>query len=775
MQKGSDLRLNLIPIKFSTDTFKGYEFPYIDADHLKGLRKKYRESHVFRRQGDKIQCVPISESAEALGEERTFTLGRDFLFAEHLVQSALIRFFHDKGVKFSQFIYPTSIVIEKENLMKDIVGNEEISTLLPMYPEYEIESRLLIPHKGYVTFGILVNFSVRHLIDCTAAELIGKKVDLDDRYVVVSRDDIQESLVDKKYSNRLAGKIIGIEGSTLKLADYRDQESIDSESCSLESSQKNFVHCLASLFPEDLENITNRRLSQIFKVTGAKNQYERLEKVKEWIAKSQPIPCASGLSFEISKDVYELGYGNEVGQYRRLNNPSYVLRPGGSITVTGNIDKNIDDKGPFDTEDFPKKRVRIAVVCPERYKGNVEVFIRQFKDGVPRRSNKDIPYLQGFIRKYRLLSCDFNFFKIDRGEESPQGYKEASLEALGGKQNYNLAIIVTREDYHQLNGKDNPYFVAKSTFMSQGVPVQALEIETIMDERGRPWILNNIALASYAKLGGVPWVLSSTPGMTHELIFGIGSSKVQTERLTETERFVGITTVFSGDGNYLLYNLTREVKYEDFKAALLSSLKDCMDEIKGRYGWQKGDKVRLIFHQAFKKFKGTEEVEAVKEFVNNIIDFDVEYAFVHISRSHPWKLFDTQSEGVPHWEMENGKFSKSIKGEYVPQRGYYIPLGPRAALLTLTGPYQLKTRLQGCPEPILISVHQGSTFTSHEYLANQIYKLTFMSWRSFFPSSMPVTIDYSDWIAYFMGHLRDVPGWNPDTLSTKLRECRWFL
>jgi len=50
-----------------------------------------------------------------------------------------------------------------------------------------------------------------------------------------------------------------------------------------------------------------------------------------------------------------------------------------------------------------------------------------------------------------------------------------------------------------------------------------------------------------------------------------------------------------------------------------------------------------------------------------------------------------------------------------------------------------------------------------------------MSWRSFFPASMPVTISYSDLIAKLLGELKDIPNWNPDMLITKLSESRWFL
>lgn len=764
-----DIRLNLIPLTFVGNTFKGYELPYEDYDQLRNLREEYRGNHVFRRQGDVIQCVPLHDGADSLGTEKEYNLKENFVLAERLVQEALIKFLKGRNMQFCRLFNPTSIILDKENLMQEVVESKDIASLIPMYPEYQFEGRLIVPHDKDVTFGILLNFGVCHLIDATASDLIKKNIDITDCYVV-SRDDETYPDVGEKFRKKLAGRVVAVDGQKLKLTDYRDNEEIDADSCYLESSTRNFRHCLASLSNQDIHKVQQNRSEQIFKVKGAKNQFGRLVKVKEWLENAHPISCGGGLSFNIDAEIFQPKMGSEAGEFRQLNNPSYVLRPGGSITVKGIVDKKIDENGPFDTESFPKKRVRIAVVYPERFKGNVEVFIKQFRDGVPKRPGKDIPFTQGFIRKYHLTGCEFELFPIASDGENSDGYKKACLDALGKNSSYDLAMVVIREDFHLLYGEMNPYFVSKSTFMSQGVPVQSIEIETVRDERGRPWILNNVALAIYAKLGGIPFVLTSTPGIAHELIFGIGSSNIKSRRLGESERFVGITTVFSGDGNYLLYNLTKEVLFEDYKVALLHSLKECMDEVKARYAWQKGDKVRLIFHQSFKKFRKV-EAQAVKNFVDSITDFDVEYAFVHISRSHPWKVFDKNSQGAPHWE----NYKKYAKGEYVPQRGFCVPLGPQAALMTLTGPYQLKTPLQGCPEPILISVHNESTFSSQEYLVNQIYKLTFMSWRSFFPSTIPVTVEYSDFIARLMGNLREISNWNPEVLTTKLRESRWFL
>jgi hypothetical protein len=584
MQGSSDIRLNFLPVTFHGESFKGYELPYVDDDGLRELRKRYAESHVFRRRNDVIQSIPITGSAEALGEEKVFSVRRDFLLAEYLVQNGLIRFFLDKRIQFAGLFYPTQIVLESENLMKEVVSDEYISFLFPMCPEYEIESRLLVPYKKDVVFGISISFSVRHLIEATVKDLLEKGVRITDLYVVGNRADV-DPRINPKYRRQLAGRVLSVEGSNLRLTDYRDKETISAEECFLEASLKNFRHCLVHLFPDNAKEIREKRQAQIFKIKGGKNQYERLEKFKAWLKKSEPIRCASDLSFSITGDYYKPRQGNQVGEYSFLKSPDYVLRPGGSITVRGRVDEQIDEKGPFDTESFPTKKIRIAVVFPQRFKGDVETFIRQFRDGVPPNSKKPVPYTQGFIRKYRLTSCEFEFFPIPSTSEDSKGFKEASLKALARVPGFNAAIIVIHESYHLLFGEENPYLISKSTFMSQGVPVQEVEIETVQDWRGRPWILNNLALATYAKLGGVPWVLSSTLGMTHELIFGIGSSQVQTSRLGRTERFVRITTVFNGDGNYLLYNLSKDVPFEEYQPALLQSLRECLDEIKARYAW----------------------------------------------------------------------------------------------------------------------------------------------------------------------------------------------
>jgi hypothetical protein len=116
-----------------------------------------------------------------------------------------------------------------------------------------------------------------------------------------------------------------------------------------------------------------------------------------------------------------------------------------------------------------------------------------------------------------------------------------------------------------------------------------------------------------------------------------------------------------------------------------------------------------------------------------------------------------------------------VKGQFAPQRGLFFQLSSREVLMTLTGPNDLKRPEDGLPFPVLLRLHRGSTFDDVVYLAQQLYVFANLSWRSFFPSSMPVTILYSQLIAGLLGELHRVPRWNPDTMLGRIGRTRWFL
>jgi len=71
---------------------------------------------------------------------------------------------------------------------------------------------------------------------------------------------------------------------------------------------------------------------------------------------------------------------------------------------------------------------------------------------------------------------------------------------------------------------NSPYWSAKAAFLKRDIPVQALSTEMIgLGDFEYACALANASLATYAKLGGTPWLLRARPSTDHELVFGLGA------------------------------------------------------------------------------------------------------------------------------------------------------------------------------------------------------------------------------------------------------------
>jgi hypothetical protein len=461
--------------------------------------------------------------------------------------------------------------------------------------------------------------------------------------------------------------------------------------------------------------------------------------------------------------------------------PVYVFNQTGSKTHNWH-DAGLTEYGPYTAQIFTPNRPRIAVVCQPSMKGQVEHFLHKLRDGIQlppapspratrRRTKRQINYFdKGFRRKYALQDVQYEFF-LTQGN-SVESYRKAcqsALERHGSGQAFDLALVQIEESFHALPHRANPYFACKATFLTLQIPVQAFEIETARKaDNELVYVLNNISLAIYAKLGGIPWLLKANPTIAHELVIGLGSASIGESRLGERERYVGITTIFSGDGNYHLWNSSKAVSMHEYQAALLETLRSAILKVRKDMNWQPRDHVRLVFHARFKKFSA-DEVKAIKALLSELGDYDVEYAFVQLSEKHPYMLFDRNEAGAFDHE------TKRTKGVYAAERGRYLELGKTDVLLCLTGAREVKRPEDGTPRPLLLTLHPDSTFTDMTYLTRQVFTFACHSWRTFLPPSVPVTIQYSDLIADSLGHLSRTDRWNPDVMLGRIGRGRWFL
>ena len=174
-----------------------------------------------------------------------------------------------------------------------------------------------------------------------------------------------------------------------------------------------------------------------------------------------------------------------------------------------------------------------------------------------------------------------------------------------------------------------------------------------------------MAPATYSKLGGIPWLVKANMPIAHELVIGLGSARIGAGRLGESERIVGITTVFTGEGNYCVSTVSKAVSFDNYEDELLDSLRATVERVSKDRNWQPNDHVRLVFH-AFKPFKGSEE-DAVKGLMQSLGNYHVDFAFLHVVEDHPYQLFDENQGGVPAYDGTGG-----LKGRFAPERARYI-------------------------------------------------------------------------------------------------------
>lgn len=625
--------------------------------------------------------------------------------------------------------------------------------------------------------GLVLRVDTSNEIDIPASALIAAGMDLTGRYVCRRGEPEDTSILPRLHT---LGRVVGAEAGKLALADTSAEDRIDPSSVLLEPRQENLANVVRLFYPKDagriLESLRQRRQPYV----SASGKLNTITSTLNGIREKLPLVFGGGLTATIGVPI----------QAGDALFPSAITtsRPGFLFGAQGreagqSPDQGIARFGPYKYTQHERNEPLIAVICERQYRGRVELFAEAlragFDDGlwqeaVRRRTRPpENPFRGGLLAKFRLQRVQFEFEEV--ADVMPESYAGAIGRVLTRlPRRPDLGLVQTRKAFEALPADRNPYLVAKAAFMKAGICVQSAHIETMeMPHANLAYTLNNLALATYAKLGGLPFVMSTRTPATHELVVGLGYSEVGEGRFGPRSRYVGITTVFQGDGRYLVWGQTREVEFEGYAQALLENLRSTIRFVREENNWQRGDRVRLVVH-VYKPLKHS-EMDSIKAVVQDLISDQhaVEYAFLDVSQHHEVELYDLNQRGVTYYSPGTGP---RLKGVGVPIRGQCRQLSARSAVLQLIGPHEVKTDYQGLPQPLLIELHPESDFTDLTYLVRQVFHFSYLSWRSFFPAIEPVTILYSRLIANALGNLRLVPGWQSQALTVgPLRDSMWFL
>jgi hypothetical protein len=772
------LTLNIAPITFDADQVTLGRLPYTSDEDYERLREIHRESHVLRfdRRDGAIVNVPVSRHEAPLGAVSVEPVGEHLLLLSKAMQHALVR-----------WLKPRFLILSRARPVTFWGGNRQAKLLeqavraagaaprpdLDVRVRYTFDARLLPAFDpDHPQLGLIIDVGTSNVVEVPASELLGQGFRLEGCRVCRRPPSADEWYLPHL---EVLGRVRQVRDGVLLLAEAKDAEEVPAADVMVEPTLPMLERVITQVYGRYSDRILKelKRLRGPYAQAPTKLQY--IQKTLDTIREEFECRVADSLTVSFGSLLSESDdrFPPRVATER----PSLLF--GAQGTQTGQYpDVGIQKWGPYLYTQHVANEPLIAVLCEAPFRGRLETFVEMLRNGFPQaewerategwRESPKNPFAGGLVGKFRLQRVHFEFEEV--AGQTATAYREAAERLLNRLPSQpQLAIVQIRQHFRELPGATNPYYVVKAALMMAGVPVQAIHIENIEADRQQlAYLLNNFALASYAKMQGVPWLLSTRAPASHELVIGIGYSEVRGIRPGDRTRYVGLTTLFYGDGRYGLWGLTKEVAFDEYAAALLESLRVTIRFVRERHGWQRGDRVRLVFH-VYKPLK-YEEITAIRNLVASLLkdDFVVEYAFLDLSSFHRYYLFDPASSG-------KGSGLRK-RGVGVPARGVALQLGPRAALLHLTGPSDLKTDQQGMPQPLLIELHEMSDFTDLVYLVRQVYAFSFVSWRSFFPGSEPVTMSYSRRIAHALGHLASIDGWDARQLAYgPLRQSQWFL
>ncbi|MEO6324504.1 MAG: hypothetical protein ABIQ65_07755 [Thermoanaerobaculia bacterium] len=543
---------------------------------------------------------------------------------------------------------------------------------------------------------------------------------------------------------RLVGTVATVEGDDVALNEPRDAAVTRLPASLLfpEASHQNVRRILDKVSPgtwqtwADLEEQSSRPAVQLARAHG----------LVDLLAGAGPIEVVPGVSVGVSRETNTLRY------FPASHEPSpqlvfdFAAKQSDVIPTRG-----LKKFGPYDGAGITCPR--FLVIGPKACQGVAHTFFNLLAKGCP-SSDPSKKYLafDGFKKLFHLagLEWDHAFFE---GAANATNYRQALLEKLRTAKQPDLVLVVLHDAHKDLAEADDPYCVTKAVALGLGIPVSALTVEDMSIERQRTFILGNVALQAFAKMGGTPFVLAAEASDRTELIIGVGRSDVVTSRFSR-RRFIGYASVFRANGDYLLATVRPFDKPTAYGVELEAAVTGSLREAIAREGIASGGKLRLTFHLA-KKPGQRLDIAPVEAALLKFPDFDIETAFVHVSDGHGWLVVDRADRTG------------------VPARGTVVEIGAKARLLSVVGPGQYLGR--GTPSPLRIDLDRRSTYGEIDAVVRQVFGFTAVTWRGFNVSAKPVTIQYAELACELAGRLAGIEGWNPTALDVSLRDRRWFL
>lgn len=766
-----DLLLSAVLIELEQEKFNARVAPYDEETFA--LLQSHSDIFPYRRTNvppdEQVLIVPLTEAAEASEPETTFICKQQLRLLARLIEQRLPDLLPQLGLRRSRFgllerVRTADDLIDAAMRRAGLRRPVQLTRLHKFHRTVFSVRHQFMPGHGSIVV-MTIEFRREFEIRGTARDLLEQGLDL--QGVGVFAIDTDEGWL---------GIVAGVEDGKLVVAGEHGRTLIDPKRCRVDPSPTAFSTIFSqALSDRDRTRYDGAEWSLLAEQLSGQGYVARLGEVARYFKRLGSIKIARDLSFH---------FGEVLAASFRGREPSAVALPPTEYCFSADrtaIDtlpfRGLELHGPFDSRRFEKKEPRILVVCPQDAREDADHFLRRFLEGMAKDGKRR--FVRGFTATYRLTRTIPRFIAIDlpRPGSSQVGekYLAALAEAFDPTRRPDLVLVVVRDEDAFID-EGNPYLAAKAYLLSQGIPSQEVRVSKIRSGLGNlPYILEDIAVAIYAKMGGCPWTLATSVPLTKEVIIGMSYAEFGS-RFASRKRYMGIATVFTSDGTYVLAASSPRCTFDEYPERLARVVKEILARLVKEYGWGEGDIVRLVFHSTkplTKHDMSTVAQVAVRELGAKV---QFETAFVTIRRDHPFKVVAPNARGRKGLvELASGGYGFAQVGQCVPERGVVVDLGRTRRLVCVHGTILTKRQGEGIPQPLLLELHPESSYRDISAVARQVFHFTGLSWGSMKPVAEPVTIHYARLIAKMLARLDGHPAWSDRVLDTHLRTSRWFL
>lgn len=296
---------------------------------------------------------------------------------------------------------------------------------------------------------------------------------------------------------------------------------------------------------------------------------------------------------------------------------------------------------------------------------------------------------------------------------------------------------------------ETPYHYIKASLLSSGIVSQNVTFDLLDDKNQFEWSAANIALAMFAKMGGIPWTIGSLE-RKNSIVVGMGRSDTFDPQTRQKKGFIAFATCMRGDGVYRVSHFGQPT--DDFESHL-GNLKDIVRQALQDQCGTSRDIDYIVLH--LPKEIGKYEFKAIKDVVTEEELNGQHPCTIHVLKVSDDDRFFAVDKSIPEW---------------TPQKGLCLRLSDSEALLYTEGREERQAWRHRLPSTVHVRNQSGDLHSEiGRQLLTQVYDLSLMNWRAFNAKGTPITLLYSKLIAKILKHSKGTQ------ISNNLNETLWFL